>query len=321
MRGPGTLEAYMKARLAAVLAGSALLSLGGVSMAASSAGRLSAGAGRAEAAGLEPAGLYSGSESQNGNGMHFYVSGSGTKVQDLVMNVVELGCPRGRGSLGPSIILDSISIGSTGSFSIKATQPGVVGTDSTPTTFTIKLHGAFGVSSSGRPDASGTYLETATYHDNGTTITCSSNAQTWSATRATQPTQPRGVGAAGTYRLAESQNGNPGSFTVSASRTEMQNLLISLVFLGCNPGGGTSTSIKISSLNLASDGSFSTEYQQTSGSATFTIRFQGHFHGVNSTGASRAAGSYRVTGTFTHNGRVYNCSSNKQSWDAVRNGP
>jgi hypothetical protein len=274
--------------------------------------------------GPEPTGRYSGGESQNGNPMWLYVSGDGTQVQDLVL-AVELSCTGGWGTGGPAV-LDSMNILSDNSFSATAIQDGVTGADNYPTTFTITLSGTFGVTKSGTPEASGTYLETDSYAGNGTSGSCSSGTQTFSATRDSQPPQPAGVGTVGTYNGGESQNGNPFSFDVSTDRTSINELVL-FVGLGCNPGdGGVSTPVMLSSLELSSDGSFSTTFEYETllpNSAipiTYTITFEGHFHGVDSTGASRAAGSYLVTGTFTKNGTVYNCSSNKQWWYAASTG-
>ena len=264
----------------------------------------------------DPPGRYSGGESQNGNPVWLYVSASGTQVQDLVVELAALSCTGGLGVGGP-IVLDSMNILSNGSFSMTTTRSGYIGADNASTTFVVTLNGTFGTTSKGLPEASGTYLETATYlTDSGSSGNCSSSSQTWSVTRDSQPAQPAGVGVAGTYKGGESQNGNPMSFDVSG--TAIDNLDISLVGLSCNPGdGGVSTPVTLNSLAVSSDGSFSTTFGEQSQGVTYTIVFEGHFHGVNSTGASRAAGSYVVTGTFTHKGTSYNCTTSEQWWSAT----
>ena len=166
--------------------------------------------------GGEPAGKYSGGESQNGNPVWLYVSASGSQVQDLVIQLAALSCTGGWGQGGP-IVLDSMKILSNGSFSMTTTTSGYTGANNYLTTFVITLTGIFGATYAGTPEASGTYLETATYTGSGTSGSCSSNSQTWAADRDSQPAQTAGVGVAGTYKGGESQNGNPLTFNVSGS--------------------------------------------------------------------------------------------------------
>jgi hypothetical protein len=264
-----------------------------------------------------PSGRYSGGESQNGNPLWLFVSANKTQVQDLVIQDVGLSCTGGFGTDRP-IVIDAMNIQSDGSFSTDQTLKGDLGdANNTPATFTIILNGSFGTTS-GTPDATGTFLETASYTLNGSSDSCTSGARTWHAARDTQPNQPAGVGTAGTYTLVEEQP-NGGSFKVPASRTEMKNLTFNLVSMGCNPGdwsvGGT---VALSPLALSSAGSFSTKFTGTltglSVPVNYTIKVKGHFHGVDSSGASRAAGSYVMKGSYTKDGTLYHCNSNKLWW-------
>jgi hypothetical protein len=271
--------------------------------------------------GSQSPGKYSGGESQNGNPVWLYVSASGTQVQDLVIELAALSCAGGWGSSGP-IVLDSVNILSNGSLSTTTTQSGYTGANNYITTFVITLAGTFGTTVAGTPEASGTYLETATYYDseNGTSGSCSSNSQTWEADRDSQPAQPAGVGVAGTYKGNESQNGNPLTFDVSGS--DIDSVDFNLIGVNCNPGdGGVGTSVQLTSLPVSPDGSFSTSSsfdQDLNGTnVTYQFAFQGHFHGVDSSGASRAAGSYLLTGTYTRNGTSYDCSSSEGWWYAA----
>ena len=237
-----------------------------------------------------------------------------------------LSCAPGGFSLGLPLVVDAVKIDPNGSFSTKTSQQGVIGVDNYPATFTATFEGQFkGVTSSGAPEASGSYLETIAFSNGGTKGSCSTKGQSWSATRDSQPAQSSGVGASGSYSGGESQNGDPLSFSVSAARTQLVNLDVSVASLGCSPGdGGIGTAIKLNSLALSSAGSFSTAYVQHSTvngvAETFDITFEGHFHGVNSSDDSRAAGSYLVTGTYTRSGTEYSCSSNKQWWHATHTG-
>ena len=125
------------------------------------------------------AGSYSGSNNGGGGRVALNVSADHTQLQDVTANV-ELGCSPG-GSFNDQLNIAEISIQPNGSFNGKLTQEGVI--DEAPAHFTYSFSGHFhGVSSSGVPRVAGTLREDVTY-DNGTTYTCTSNNQSWTATR------------------------------------------------------------------------------------------------------------------------------------------
>ena len=101
----------------------------------------------------------------------------------------------------------------------------------------------------------------------------------------------------------------------------MDKLSFNLVGMNCyGTDGGAGGTVALGSLTLPSNGSFSTKFTSTftggSVPVNYILNFRGHFHGVNSSGASRAAGSYLLTGSYTKNGTLYHCTSNKQWWTA-----
>jgi hypothetical protein len=262
-------------------------------------------------------GRYSGGESQNGNPVWLYVSASKTQVQDLVIQDDTMVCPNGF-QPGDAFVIDSMDIGSGGTFSTTQKVKGVIGADNAPAKFTYNLGGRFSTSSGGAPEASGTYSETASFTLNGNSESCSSGTQTWSVTRDTQPTQPAGVGAPGAYRV-QVENGDASSFTVSSSRHEMKDLTLDDIGFGCFPGDGSAGGTAfLKSLALPATGSFSATWSGVFAGNTpvnYTIKFLGHFHGTDSSGTSRASGSYTLTGSFVNDqGTRLHCRSGKQWW-------
>ena len=51
----------------------------------------------------------------------------------------------------------------------------------------------------------------------------------------------------------------------------------------------------------------------------FTYTFSGHFHGPGSSGAARAAGTFREHITYD-DGTAFDCTSNTQVWSTTRTG-
>ncbi len=273
---------------------------------------------------LPPAGSYSGNYSGNGYGITLYVSGNQTQLQDISIPVVTLDCAGTTFDPDAPVVLDSVALAAGGSFSSTSTQTGVVGSDNYPTTFTITFQGHFhGRNASGDERAAGSVLETATYND-GSTVSCTSNKQSWSVAWTTQPTQTTALPPVGTYSGSYSGNGYGITLDVATGQTQLQDVSIPVVTLSCTPGSASlNTAIVLDTVTLAADGYFSSTSDQTGvedgNSVTYTITFQGHFHGANSSGAERAAGSVLETATYT-DGTTYSCTSNKQSWSVAWTG-
>ena len=267
-----------------------------------------------------PTGSYSGSESQNGNGISFYVSGSRTTLQDVSIPLTGLDCAPGNGGFGNHLSVASVALSSTGSFSSTTTQHGVL--FGYPATFSYTFRGNFhGVNTSGAERAAGTYSETVTYTDS-TARDCTTDSQTWTVARDSQPTQPTTAPPTGSYSGSESQNGNGITLYVSGSKKTLQDVSIPLTGLDCAPGnGGFGNHLSVASVALSSTGSFSsttTQHGVLFGyPATFSYTFRGNFHGVNTSGAERAAGTYSETVTYTDS-TARDCTTDSQTWKVAR---
>ncbi len=267
-----------------------------------------------------PTGSYSGSESQNGNGMKFYVSADRKSLQDVVFPAVNMDCMPGNTGLSENLAIPAVAISPTGSFSATATQVGVV--YGSPAVFTYAFRGSFhGVDASGAERASGTYAEVVKYN-NSTVRVCTSKGQTWVASRDAQPTQPTSAPPTGSYSGYESQNGNGMKFYVSADRKSLQDVVFPAVNMDCMPGNtGLSETLAIPAVAISPTGSFSATATQVGvvyGSpAVFTYAFRGNVHGVAASGAERAAGTYAETVRYS-NSTVRVCASNTQWWYASR---
>ena len=127
---------------------------------------------------------------------------------------------------------------------------------------------------------------------------------------------------AGSYTARNPQNNYPITFYVSSSQTSLQDISIPTVYLDCAPGNASASQpFGIASVPLASNGSFNTTTTQTGVyngfPAKFTYTFRGNFHGVDPSGAARAAGTFQETMTFTDTTKR-TCTSNLQSWTATR---
>jgi len=271
------------------------------------------------AAVLPPTGSYSGSNPQNGLPLTFYVSASRTELQDISIPQVSLACAPIGGAIPEPFAIAAATIKSNGSFTTTATETGIV--SARPATFSYTFRGNFqGVS--GTAKASGTFSETVKYTTTTGPVTCTSNTQSWAATRDTQPRQTTTPPPAGSYSASNPQNGLPLTFSVSASQTRLQNIAIPQVSLACAPiGGAIPEPFAIAATAINTDGSFTATKTQkgvVSGRpATFTYAFRGNFHSVGQGGTERAAGTFRETVKYTASSPV-TCTSNTQSWTATR---
>jgi hypothetical protein len=230
--------------------------------------------------------------------------------------VVYLTCTPGGATTSDHLGMPAVAL-TDGAFDTTTTQDGVIG--GYPATFTYTFEGnVHGVNPSGAARIAGTFVETITYTDT-TARTCTSNEQSWTAARDAQPTQTDSAPPAGTYQGTNPQNNDPVTFSVSSDQTSLQNVSVPTVYLSCAPGGATmSDHLVIPSVSLT-NGAFNTT-TTASGTvsghpATFTYTFEGNFHGVNESGAARAAGMFQETITYTDTA-ARTCTSNNQSWTA-----
>ncbi|MGO9788931.1 MAG: peptidyl-prolyl cis-trans isomerase, partial [Solirubrobacteraceae bacterium] len=111
------------------------------------------------------------------------------------------------------------------------------------------------------------------------------------------------------------------SFYVSADSTQMQDVSIPTVVIGCTPTNNFDDQLNVASIPIGADGSFTSTTMQSgvlSGApATFTYTFTGHFHGTTSSGDEQVGGQLREDIVF-NNGTSYSCTSDVQSWSVTR---
>jgi hypothetical protein len=274
----------------------------------------------AQTAAPPPVGSYTATNPENNEPITFYVSSDRKHLQDVSIPDVYLICAPGGKSITDALETASVAIKANGSFSATTTQHGVA--FGYPTTFTYTFRGNFhGLSPSGSARAAGTFRETLTYTDNAAR-TCTSDDQSWTATRDTQPAQPASAPPDGSYTGTNPENNEPITFYVSSDRKHLQDISIPEVYLICAPGGASLTDdLETPLVDLNSNGSFSattTQHGVLSGYfATFTYTFRGNVHGVSPSGAARFAGTFRETITYTDT-TPRTCTSDDVSWTATR---
>ena len=267
-----------------------------------------------------PPGSYSGLNPQNNQPLAFYVSSSRTTLQDISIPSVGLACAPGGSAIAEPFAIAAAAIKPNGSFTATTTETGVV--SGFPATFTSTFRGNFhSVAPSGAERAAGTFRETVKFTA-AARETCTSNTQSWTATRDAQPRQTSTPPPPGSYSGLNPQNNQPLTFSVSSSRTKLQHIAIPSVGLACAPGGSAiAEPFAIAATAIKSGGSFTattTRHGVVSGHpATFISTFRGNFHSVAPSGAERAAGTFRETVKFTASARE-TCTSNTQSWTATR---
>jgi hypothetical protein len=258
-------------------------------------------------------GRYVGSNGQNGNGISFYVSGDGTRVQDVYNSAVTTSCTGGGGLIQAFSIPEAI-IGAGAGFATTVTEQAIVGGQAATITRVFSGH-MTGRNAAGVPQASGTWRDTVAL-SSGTV--CTSNTVAWSAVRDAQPPQTQTRPADGTYTGANGQNGNGLSFHVAGG--VVQNVSDLAVSADCLGGGGLVTELTLASIPINANGSFAgsaTEDGVLAGRAvTFTRTFRGNFHALSSAGVPRGAGTWREDIAFHDNGQT--CTSNAQTWSTER---
>jgi hypothetical protein len=262
--------------------------------------------------------------SYSGGAYTFYVSPDSTKIQDVSLAPAYHNAPTcvPTGTIGDdtSFYIPQISIDADGSFSGSASQTGVE--NGATATFTYTFSGHFhGTDSNGRERAAGSLRENVTYND-GTSHSCTTATRPWTTLRDAQGTQVAAPPPAGTY------SGGAYMFHVSANGTQVQDVSLATNYhsvLACVPGGAklNDTSFSIPAIPIGANGSFSGSAMQSGtvdgAPATFTYIFSGHFHGTDSNGHERAAGSLRENVTYD-DGTSYSCTTGTAPWAMTRTG-
>lgn len=127
-------------------------------------------------------GSYAGTSGQNGQSVPFAVSADSKLLQELAIPFVTVECvPAASGTeLTQEIKIPSMPVKMKTTFTAKQTRSGMM--KGFPATFTETFTGHFhGLNNAGKQRAAGTLREDIVYND-GVEHSCSSNAQTWTAT-------------------------------------------------------------------------------------------------------------------------------------------
>ena len=277
-----------------------------------------------QAALAPPAGSYGGVTSQ-GWGVSLYVSPNSTQLQDITLQNLALSCTPSTPSPNPSpydnFYIASIPINADGSFSTTTTETGVIGNAPVHITYTFSGH-FHGQNTSNSERVAGVVRETLTY--DGSSTSCTSNNQYWSATWQNQGNQAALAPPAGSYGGVTSQGWGV-SLGVSSDSTQLQNVTVQNLALSCapstpSPNPSPYANFSIASIPINADGSFSTTTTETGviGNAPvhITYAFSGHFHGRNTSNKERVAGLVRVD--ISYDGTSTSCTSNNQYWSATQ---
>jgi hypothetical protein len=265
-----------------------------------------------------PSGSYSGTDNQ-GHQLTFFVSATGTALQDISVPTVGLSCVPDGAAAVDQLQIASVTLNPDGSFSSTTNQSGVFAGH--PATFTYVFNGHLnGVTADGAQKLAGVLRESISYTDTPARD-CTSNDQAWSATRDTQPAQPTTAPPSGSYSGTDNQ-GHQLTFFVSATGTALQDISVPTVGLSCVPDGAAAVDqLQIASVTLNPNGSFTSTTNQSGvfagHPATFTYIFRGNVHGLSPNGVPRLAGQLRESISYTDT-PARDCTSNDQAWNATR---
>jgi hypothetical protein len=110
------------------------------------------------------------------------------------------------------------------------------------------------------------------------------------------------------------------AFYVSGDSQQIQDVTVSRVNLSCSNGSSTyDDNFTIPSAAINSETTFSGSSSQSTATETITYTFNGHFHGLNTSGNQRAAGQVSEVIAYTSGGG-FTCTSNNLSWTAALGG-
>jgi hypothetical protein len=245
-----------------------------------------------------------------GSGIKFYVTPGGSSILNVSVPTTYLNCVPS-GAINDHIGILQVAVEPNGSFSTAASQNGAL--SGSAVKFTYTFAGRFQTATTTTSaSATGTWSESIAYAS-GTTASCKSNDQSWTATLFREPLQHKVLIEAGSYA------GNGITFSVASGG--IQNVSVPTTYLNCTPSGAVNDHITIADVAIKPDGSFTSKSSQKgvfSGSnAKFTYTFAGYFEGPTEVGAATVAGTWSETVVPT-SGATTMCASNDQSWTATR---
>lgn len=240
----------------------------------------------------------------------FYVSPDGKQVQDVSFGL-SFGCTPG-GTLDDTLDIAEGPIAPDGSFTATAHQTGIY--DGGPAKYTYTFSGQFhGQTVAGR-------VRDDVAYNNGTTYSCTSSTESWSATRDDQGTQTQSPLPAGSYSGGlVGYSASPLAFYVSSDSKQLQNVTFALTPT-CAPSNTLDNTVSMPAIPIAADGSFTrttTQNTVVNGSmAKITSTFTGHFHGFDTSGVARMAGQVRDDVTYKDGTDV--CTTGDLAWSATK---
>ena len=269
-------------------------------------------------------GSYMGVNPQGGGyPITFFVAPNGRSVLTVAIPEVAVTCATGSPNV-PSFSILQAPITSGGAFAAKGSQTGFFGTYPNAR-YTYAFTGRFEApNAAGAATAAGSFREDIAYNNGTANETCSSNDQTWTATRAPQPSQQKYAVSAGSYMGVNPQGGGyPITFSVAAGGKSLSTIAIPEVAVSCATGSPNVPSFSILQAAIRSDGSFAATGSQTGvfgtyANAKFTYAFTGYFEGMNAAGAAIAVGTFREDIAYNNGTADETCSSNDVDWTATR---
>jgi enamine deaminase RidA (YjgF/YER057c/UK114 family) len=261
-------------------------------------------------------GPYSGSTGQ-GRGITLYVEPGGTSMVNISFPTTQLSCAPS-GGIYDQLELLQVAIKPDGSFTSTTSQKGVYSDSSVK--FTYGITGRFqAATATTSPSAAGTWREDIAF-TSGTTASCTSNVQSWTATLYREPPWQKAVIKPGNYSGSTTSQGRGITFSVEPGGTSMSNISFPTTQLTCTPSGGIYDHFDILQVAIKPDGSFTSTTSQkgvlNGANANYTYIFAGYFEGPTPAGAIAVAGTWRENVVFT-SGTTTMCTSNEQSWTAT----
>ena len=277
-----------------------------------------------------PAGSYTGSIPGRPNGLTFYVSADSTHLQDVSIPIDDLKCT-GEGNATMLDELEALEVpleavaGNNASFVHTGAEKGTL--EGKPVSIGFTFDGHFhSVNGASVERLAGSYREDITF-EGGSTRRCTTNNQSFSATRDSQPTQTTAAPPAGSYTGNLPSRPNGLTFYVSADSTHLQDVSIPTDDLKCTGEGNATMLDELEALEVpletlaANNASFlytGAEKGTLEGKpVSIGFTFDGHFHSVNGSSVERAAGTYREDITF-EGGSTRRCTTDNQPFSATR---
>jgi hypothetical protein len=256
-------------------------------------------------------------------GFSFFVAPGGTSLLNVAVTDIVACTPAGSFPDVDQLVIPQVTVQPNGSFSGTGTQQGVF--DNAKAKFTYSFAGHFeGATPSGPLTVAGTLRDSVVFPANGTTETCTTNNQPWTATHDPQPAPSKTSAAAGSYSAAVSSGHFYGfSFNALPGGRSLSNISV-MDIVACTPAGSfpTTSQLVIPQVAVQPNGSFAATASQQgvfdNAQAKFTFSFAGHFEGATPTGPLTVAGTLREDIVFPANGTTETCTTNNQPWVASR---